>query len=434
MVFCSKSDPNAYVHLGRCFEHGLGTNQSSLRALECYHIAIDTAHSSEAMFRVGQIYAQQKGGMEAIYWYKKAISNDDHPRAHFKIASYYVQGILENNEYLLQPDLPTAVHHFRSAAKQNDLNAMYELGQLLLTIKDEYYALFPLDLQMEGVNWFEIAADKGSRDAQRELGNLYHTGRDGFDDNEEEDSIYSVYQISQDFEKAYDYFSFAAHLGDKVSALFLGSYYEHGICVPPNIDLAQSWYTLAIELGINDGQQESSSSLPLSHPSSWWPAQLCLARVLHQNEETQSQAYDLFYTIYHSHQPEQHIEYLEMILAQYELYGLGGVTIQEEKAVSKLLHLADQGYIKAFFLVAQCYENGIGIETDLAKALDWYVALIHNPVIDHDTLDEDDLENLAHAYFCLAEFYRLGKVVAVHQEKSNTLYQIAADRGKVAAV
>lgn len=369
------------------------------------------------MFRVGQINAQQNDESESIYWYQQAIAKDDHPRAHFRIAFYYVQGILKYDEYVLQPDLSIAVHHFRSAAKQNDQDAMFELGQLLLTTKDETCALFSLDLQLEGIHWLEIAADKGSRDAQRELGNLYHSGREG-----EEETIYNV---GQDFEKAYDYFSFAAHLGDKTSALFLGTYYEHGICVPPNIDLAQTWYTVAVELA-----QEASDQLPLSHPSGWWPAQLCLARVLHQNPETQFEAYALFHTVYYSHEPEQHISYLKMMLAQYELYGLGGVIVQEEKAVLKLLHLAEQGYTKAFLQIAQCYEDGIGIEQDLSKALEWYVALVHNPIIDQDSLDEDDLEQLSHAYFNLAEYYRLGKVVAIDQDKSNTLYQIAAERGK----
>lgn len=369
------------------------------------------------MFRVGQINAQQNDESESVYWYQQAITKDDHPRAHFRIAFYYAQGILKDNKYILQPDLSIAVHHFRSAAKQNDQDAMFELAQLLLTIKDETCALFSLDLQLEGLHWLEIAADKGSRDAQRELGNLYHSGREGDED--------VIYNVSQDFEKAYDYFSFAAHLGDKTSALFLGTYYEHGICVPPNIDLAQTWYTVAVELA-----QETSDQLPLSHPSGWWPAQLCLARVLHQNPETQFEAYALFCTVFYSHEPEQHISYLEMMLAQYELYGLGGVTVQEEKAISKLLHLAEQGYTKAFLQVAQCYENGIGVEKNLSKALEWYVALVHNPVIDQDNLDEDDLEQLSRAYFSLAEYYRLGKVVAIDQDKSNTLYQIAADRGK----
>lgn len=434
---CSKIDPDAHIHLGRCYERGLGTSQSLLKALECYHMATETTHSSEAMFRIGQIYANQKRELDAIYWYQQAISKSDHPRAHFKTATYYAQGVFKNNEYLVRPDLHAAVYHLRSAAKQNDLEAMFKLGQLLLTTKDERYALFSLDLQSEGVNWLEVAADKGSRDAQRELGNIYHAGREGLDDFDDdegsvEEDAFPIFLISQDFEKAYDYFSFAAHLGDKASALFLGTYYEHGICVPPSIELAQSWYTMAIQLGANT-DNELPLEEDLSHPSGWWPAQLCLARVLHQNEETQDQAYALFSTVYYSHRPEQHMEYLEMILAQYELYGLGSVSVQEEKAVFKLLHLADHGYIKAFFLVAQCYENGTGIHQDLAKALDWYVALIHHPmVVDQDTtFDEDDLEDLAHAYFCLAEFYRLGKVVAMDQEKSNTLYQIAADRGKI---
>lgn len=414
---CSESNYDAFIHLGRCCERGLGTKQDIPKALYWYHLAINTSNSSEAMFRVGQIYSQQEETMESMHWYQKAISQDDHARAHFRIAFYYIQGITNRDgSYILRPDLTCAVEHFRFAARFNDTDAMFELGQLLLTIQDDgVSALFPLELQEEGLHWFEIAADNGSRDAQRELGNIYHSGRD---ENDE------VFAISQDFEKAYDYFSLAAHLGDKTSALFLGTYYEHGICMPPNIELAQTWYTVAVELGVRD------DTVSLSDPSGWWPAQLCLARVLHQKQETQHEAYALFYTVYYTHKPEQHLAYLELMLATYELYGLGGVTVDEENAASKLLVLAEEGYLKAFFQVAQCYEKGIGFAKDDSKALEWYVSLVHNPNFDQDSLDEDDFEDLAQAYYRLAEYYRLGKVVAADLEKATTLYQISAERGK----
>lgn len=389
------------------------------KALDWYQLSIEKTDSSEAMFRVGQIYAAEEV-MQSVFWYRRAISKDDHPRANFRLAFHYMHGIYQQHRCLLEPDLSAAVHHFRAAAKQNDLDAMYELGQLLLvTTKDEIFALFSKDLQLEGLRWYEIAADRGLPDAQRELGNLYHRGRESIETDDDEEN-HPIYTIQQNFEKAYDYFSFAAHLGDKASALFLGTYYEHGICIPPNIEMARSWYTVAIELG---------TSAPLHDPSGWWPAQLCLARVLHQNEETRNEAYALFTTVY-SHKPEQHIAYLEMMLAQYELHGLGGVPVQAEKAVVKLLNLAEDGYLKAFFPIAQCFEKGIGVEKNLQKALQWYVLLIHNPNLDQDALDEDDLEDLSHAYYCVAEFYRQGIVVAVDLEKSDTLYRIAAERGK----
>jgi TPR repeat protein len=353
------------------------------------------------------------GETEAMYWYQRAVSKDDHPRANFRLALVFVSGI-ENH---LEPDVEKAIEHFRRAAKQNDQDAMVELGQLLLTV-DDTYAMFPPDLQQEGIHWYEIAADRGCRDAQRELGNLYHTGRD----EEEQEGGYPIFPVVQDFEKAYDYFSFAAHLGDKTSALFLGTYYEHGIDIPPNIELAQHWYTIAIEI--------EKADLPLHHPSGWWPAQLCLARVLYQNEETQNEAYKLFQTVF-SHKPEQHLAYLEYMIAMYELKGLGGVPVQSEKAAASLLVLAEQGFLKAFLPVAECYESGLGVAKDESKALQWYVLLIHNPVADQDTLDEDDLRDLAHAYYRLAEFYRKGTVVAVDLEKSETLYRIAAERGKM---
>ena len=352
------------------------------------------------MVRIGQLYSQENNPLQSFRWYEKAIYHDDHPSAHFRIATYYIHGIYENNTPFLLPDLASAINHLRSAAKLQDTEAMFELGQLLLTTQDS------IELQQEGLYWYELAADHGSRHAQRELGNLYHEG---------------AYSVSQDFEKAYDYFTFAAHLGDKTSALFLGTYHEHGICVPPSLEVAQTWYTVAVELGMEEDE------------TGWWPAQLCLARVLYQCPETQWKAYALFHDIYHVHQPEQHITYLELILAQYLLYGFGGITIDQKKAVTSLLMLAEGGCQKAYFHLAQCYEKGMGVIQDHAQALKCYASFVYNPDLaeENDELDEEDLHHLAHAYYRLAEYYRLGQVVPIDLDKSNTLYQIAAERGKL---
>ncbi|KAI8644937.1 hypothetical protein BD408DRAFT_412401 [Parasitella parasitica] len=438
LLDCAMHDPDAYLYLGRCCERGLGTFIDVSKALEWYHLSIDKKDDSEAMFRVGQIHATAAASsesspqrdMDAVYWYRRAISKDNHPRANFRIAFYYIHGIQQREDpsYLLEPDLEIAVHHLRAAANQDDQDAMFEFGQLLLSVKDNRCTSnFSMELQSEGLRWYEVAADRGSRDALRELGNLYHTGRG---DEELENEILA---IQQDFEKAYDYFSRGAHLGDKTSALFLGTYHEHGIGVAPSIDLAQQWYTVAVELGTTF--TTTTEDLPLHDSSGWWPAQLCLARVLHQNEETQSEAHRLFSTIYHAHKPEQHLAYLEFMLAQYELYGLGGVPVQASEAMTKLLNLAEQGYLKAFFPVAQCYQNGIGVEKNPLKALEWYVLLVHNPVVavDQDSMDEDDLDDLSQAYFQLAEFYRQGTVVAIDTDKADTLYKIAAERGSTEA-
>jgi TPR repeat protein len=400
-----------------------------------YTLAIEEADDSEAMFRLGQIYEQDKndeidspdnGDMKAVYWYQRAISKDDHPRAHFKLAFYYVQGITASfgEKHLLSPDLVIAARHFRKSAQANDPDAMIELGQLLLSRHNQDNALFEPELQEEGILWLETAVEQGSRDACRELGNLYHSGRESSETNNT--GFFPVYPICQDFEKSFDYFNSAANLDDKTSALFLGSYYEHGICVPPNINLAKSWYSAAIELG----SSSLDEAISLDHPLGWWPAQLCLARVLYQSNETRKEAYSLFMAVY-KHQPEQHMPYLEFILAQYYLYGYGGVEINAEEAVLKLTNLADCGHTKALFHLAQCYERGLGVKTDPAMALHWYVQLVHNPVSDPDNLDEDDLDDLCRAYFRLAEFYRLGEVVPVDNEKANLLYRIAAERGTI---
>ncbi|KAI9480963.1 MAG: hypothetical protein EXX96DRAFT_198935 [Benjaminiella poitrasii] len=390
LLYCSQYSLDACLQLGRCCEEGIGTRQSVSNALEWYQLLIDVSNNSEAMFRVGRIYSQELDSFQqSIYWYQRAIEKDNHKIAHFQLALYYLRGIKTDN-YLFKSDIISAADHFRQAAEQDDVDAMFELGRLLLSTRNDH-AVFPVKLQIEGLEWCMLAAEYGSCEAQCELGNLYHTGREsGIDKQDDDKERYPVYVIQQDLEKAYDYFNRAACLGDKTAALFLGTYYEHGICVASNLDMAQTWYRVA------------ASGSTVSGP--WWPAQLCLARVLHQQKDTQNEAYALFKAVYHQAAPEQHKDYLAWMLALYRLYGLGGVSKNEEAAFSDLLSLADKGYLKAIFLVARCYENGTGAPSrDPAKAIKWYTVAVRCAT-SKDELDKVDFAELSYAYSRLTKY------------------------------
>ncbi|KAI8995031.1 hypothetical protein BDB01DRAFT_847010 [Pilobolus umbonatus] len=399
LLVLSKLESTGYLYIGKCHEYGLGTKKNESEALTWYHLSIELTDSSEAMFCVGQVYEKKGNESRSFYWYKRAIAKNNHIKAHIRLGVYYQHEKRKEDDKIL--------FHLNKGVEEQDVEAMYELGRYLLSDSSQN--------KKAGIEWLEKAAKEGSREALRELGRLYHF-------NQCED-------VAQDFAKSYYYYNAAAKLGDKTSALYLGILYENGLHVPRNIEMAKSCYALAMELGSQDSL--CFSDLPLSHierSSVWWSAQLYLARIYHQNAETQADAYSLFLSV-HSHIEESNRACVEVMLAQYELYGWGGISKQEEKAFQTLLTLAEQGHVKAFFHVAFCYALGLGVQSSGIKALHWLVALVHSPVADPDTLDEDDLKNLACAYYQLAEYYRIGDVVPIDMEKSHLLYKIAAERG-----
>lgn len=59
--------------------------------------------------------------------------------------------------------------------------------------------------------------------------------------------------------------------------------------------------------------------------------------------------------------------------ARYLLYGPGaGKNADPELGAQLLLRLADEGYVEAYYWVANCYETGTIVERDLTKAIHWY--------------------------------------------------------------
>lgn len=421
LVECAQNDNcvDAYNSLGQCHELGLGTPQDDRRALEWYLKSAEATQDAEAMFRIGQMHAQGRvpsqdptlhKDMEALQWYKFACESRSHPRAHYYIGLYYLYGIRDErtnpSTMALLPDPTAAMHHFRQAAEQDDKDAMFELAQLLMDDDNNESAA-------EAIDWFERSAQMGSSDSQRELGKLYHSGKTGI--------------VFQDFEKAYDLFCRAAQEGDKTATLFIGIYHEHGIHVPPNLDLAREWYEVAVKLGQRQDRHKTCQG-------GWWLAELALARLLHQQRQEMRNAYGLFKAAY-DHAPFDQKKTAMTMVSLYQLYGWGDIPARPTEAAASLLKLATQdgGEPKVFIHVAKCFHSGLGVEKDRTKAFEWFGRVVthHQDLLDEEGLDEQDELDYAEAVFYLAEYYAHGwDVVVVDHSKAMDLYQLAAEHGK----
>ncbi|ORZ20807.1 hypothetical protein BCR42DRAFT_370755 [Absidia repens] len=447
---------DAYNSLGQCNELGLGTTQDDQAALDWYLRSADQTQDSEAMFRIGKLYAQgrvptpdgQHKDVEALKWYKFASETRNHTQAHYEIGLYLARGITttttsssssissssaslprlasprsssslsssssSSSTVLISADREAAKAHFQHASEQGDMNAMYELGQLLLMDEDvttTTTAVATLDMndRRVGLDWLLNAAQMNQRDALRELGKMYHSGK-SYGNSDDDDSL----MVEQNSALAYDYFIRSANQGDKTAMLFVGIYYEHGIHVHLDFSLARQWYEMAAR---ND----------------WWLAELALAQLLHQQVDSREEAYRYF-TLAHQHAPESQRQPATIMLARYHIRGWGGVSVQLEQAASQLITIAEnENQVKVYLEVAQCYEFGIGVDQDVTKAFEWYDRVVqhhHHPGdASSQALDEEDREDLAEAVFRLAEFHRRGWAVPKDQQKANQLYQLAVQKG-----
>lgn len=298
-----KNCVDAYNSLGQCNELGIGTDQNDKAALDWYLKSAEQTQDAEAMFRIGKMYAQKRveppnghhKDIEALKWYRFASETRNHPLAHYCIGLYFLRGVSITNEdddgyktqvMIIPIDRDVARFHFLQASEQGDMNSMYELGQLLLADDDDSNSLLKVEDRQDGFNWLFNSAQMGQKDAQRELGKLYHSGK----------SFQHTPFIDQDSALAYDYFTRAAQQGDKTSMLFIGIYYEHGIHVSMNLTLAREWYEMAAHSG-------------------WWLGELALAQLLHQDMDSREDAYRYFSLAY-EHAPVNQRQQAAVMLAR----------------------------------------------------------------------------------------------------------------------
>ncbi|KAI8374477.1 uncharacterized protein BYT42DRAFT_499505 [Radiomyces spectabilis] len=430
LLACAQDEQcaDAYNSLGQCHELGLGTEQNDQQAITWYVASAEATRDAEAMYRIGRLYAQRRitmneyqeetsyqNDLEAMRWYLFASDTQHHANALYQLGLYYMNGITCQSEIIMQPDIGKALHCFQQAAEQRHQGSMFQLGYHLV-----YEEALVAEEQRMGVLWLDRAAEMGFREAQRELGKLYHTGKDH--------GLSGECIVVQNFEKAYDLFCRAAQQEDLVATLFLGSYNEHGIHVPPSPEYAKEWYEIAIKLG---------RRLQPPDPDTWL-AELALAHLLHQDESQRREAWLLYQNVF-DHAPAEQKDGIAITLARYRLYGWGNVTPDPEYAAQKLIEYATNGATTAFLDVAQCFELGNGVQQSWRQAFMWYDRVVRQSQqaateqgVDDDNDDaEDDTdeEDVIVALLKMAEFYRKGMGMPVNLQKAQELYRLAASKG-----
>ncbi len=94
-------------------------------------------------------------------------------------------------------------------------------------------------------------------------------------------------------------------------------------------------------------------------------------------------------------------------------------TTSDTTNVTEIIKVAEQGFAKAQYYLGVMYENGKGVEQDVAKAVSWYRKAAE--------------QGYAKAQFNLGGMYALGKGVEQDVAKAVRWYRKAAERGSARA-
>lgn len=241
---CSQlDDADSMFEVGRCYQYGIGTQQSYNKALTFYQKAADL-DSYRAMYAVGRMYQTGIGvGVsieEARRWFGR-IPAIDYPMAEYRMAE--LNGIDDIFDEL-GTDFIDLLELF---AKGNDAESQYYLGRF-------YHWLFSYDdMSIENIDkramvLYRKSAQNGYAPAKVLIGILYETGNGG---------------LKQSFERALEQYNGAAELDDAEGMYRAALMYLNGRGTEKSVEKARSLLTKASERPgiIGDESRKLLSSL-----------------------------------------------------------------------------------------------------------------------------------------------------------------------------
>ncbi|KAI8969074.1 hypothetical protein BDF20DRAFT_990903 [Mycotypha africana] len=351
--------------LGQCYEYGRGVEINLAIAKNYYRHSIHISQNTEAMWRLGAIYADKENNdTSASDWYRRATERGNHPESLYQLGVFHLYGRAGLDRNIL-----VAKRYLTAAAEQGHPKSTYELGRIAWSIDGDH---------LYGYGLYKDAGQQHVPEALRELGHLTHTGS----------VAHGINIIKKNRKQAFAYYYEAAQLGDAVSALMVGNYFEEGYLqkeLEQNFEQALYWYTTAYKL--KGGAVTELAIGKLKH---------MLADEVEDFKEAEDLREDaLTWFEKASSDLSSAASFIaRVMIALYNLNGWGGKKRDPEFGFQTLLHLANSGVTEAYIPVAKCYEEGLGTDLDNTKALYYW----------HMAGEANDAE----ALFRLGDFYALG--------------------------
>ncbi|CAJ0842470.1 7359_t:CDS:2 [Entrophospora sp. SA101] len=198
-----------------------------------------------SLYRLAQIYIfgdlkQTINYIQALIYLKQAVTkvNEECPEV------AYVYGLILAKQYeranipddIVSPDDSTAKTFIQKAANLGYGPALYKMGHCY-----EYKQLTcPFD-PLLSISYYKRAAEMGETKADLALSRWYLCGAEGYFDPDES--------------LAYEHAEKAASKGIAEAEFVMGYFYDMGIHVTPNPQVANEWYTKAAEKGNEDAKK-----------------------------------------------------------------------------------------------------------------------------------------------------------------------------------
>ena len=367
-----KGNADAQFNLGYAYQVGLGVEPDYNEAYRLYQLSADQGFPV-AMFAVGDCYylgnGVEKDLAAAAEWYRKSLDAgyvpDETDRAHMK--------------EVLGTEAPgTEVPGTEAPAAEMTPEELYQAGKAAHEAGDFAKAM----------EYYRRAADAGSVDGLRSIGNLYANGegvevdpkkaREYYDLAAAQGDAKSFYNIAilyqygegerQDTGKAVEYYLKSGEMGFADAWTTLASMYQYGDGVEPDIGKAVEYWQKAADLG------DASACYTLG--------------TMYYSGEGVEQDYARAAEYW---QKAADLGVAQAYINLGMMYYTGeGVGRDYERAVTYLTQAAEQEDLTAMFMLGECCRLGQGLEKDPAKAAEWYRKAIE---AGYDP-DEKELETL----------------------------------------
>jgi TPR repeat protein len=249
-----QGDPAAQYALAWMYESGQGTEQDYQQAAYWYEQAAQQGNQG-AQYVLATMYSKGRGvpldQQQAVKWFSEAANQGD-AISQFKLGVHFQKGL-----GVKQSD-KESFQWFSKAAKQGHITAQISLGKIYQegrgVTQDYKLAIY----------WYEEAAKQGNALAQFQLANMYEYGRGTEQDYQKAKMLYlgsanqyapSAYKVAEffelgktgniDFQRARKWYTKAANKGNSAAQYKLGSMYQNGTGIEPNIHIAIKWYFAA---------------------------------------------------------------------------------------------------------------------------------------------------------------------------------------------
>ena len=304
-------DPEAMMQMAQAYLNGDGVEQDNAKAVEYMRMAAEE-DLPEAQYNLALFYCQgdgvERSFAQARYWMERAEENGDED----------APGILAELE---------KAEKFEAAAKAGDVQAKAELASILMQFRSE-------ENLRECVAYAREAAEAGNALGMYTLALAYEHGRG----------------VEESAGDAFAWYRQAAELGYAPAMTNLGCLYGRGDGTEQDEELAMVWIRKAAAKGDKDAKRILAQMGEDEEPADF----------------LDGQTPDEIRAAMESGDEEAAISYALACLAQQP-----GIPDGPETGVELLEQLCETS-ADACMALAACYENGVGLEADIWKAIGAY--------------------------------------------------------------